>query len=508
MLRESRHGAMTPARREELDEELPEIAKHTSEMERRADEAERELLQWKKVRFMADKVGDEYEGYITGVAPFGLFIELIEHYVEGLVHVSSMADDYYRFVEQQHMLHGENTKKVYRLGDKVRRAGRPRGHGAPAGRSRAGGDSGAGAAGRARAGTAASSVRSETERSGERRKAQRPGGASGRRGRAATAVAAGVARTSRSSGGLRAVLRRVLEIPDAPADAPADLGQAVGAEDQDDDRQDDDQLRNAKVHMSPSAPIVPRMIRGIIADRGPGGRWLPDGADTGLFAQFSSGVQLIEVYATVTDAKGELVTGLRQSDFQVFENDRPQEISAFAAGEFPLTVALGVDRSFSMAGEPLRLAKLASQTFLRQLKPGDRSMVVAIGNNAEVIAPLSSDRAAQAQAIAALDAWSTTALNDAVIVALDRLEPEKGRQALVVFSDGADRYSQATSGQVIARARRSQALVYPITIGQDARAGRGRTGDTDRRPIVPVTRSEGARTNVVNDRARACGIST
>jgi ribonuclease R len=119
MLRESRRGPMTDARREELEEELPEIARHTSEMERRADEAERELLQWKKVRFMADKVGDEYEGYITGVAPFGLFVELIEHYVEGLVHISSMADDYYRFVEQQHVLRGENTKKIYRLGDKV-----------------------------------------------------------------------------------------------------------------------------------------------------------------------------------------------------------------------------------------------------------------------------------------------------------------------------------------------------------------------------------------------------
>jgi ribonuclease R len=119
MLRESRRGPVTDARREELEEELPEVAKHTSEMERRADEAERELLQWKKVRFMADKVGDEYEGYITGVAPYGLFTELIEHYVEGLVHISSMADDYYRFVEQQHILRGENTRKVYRLGDKV-----------------------------------------------------------------------------------------------------------------------------------------------------------------------------------------------------------------------------------------------------------------------------------------------------------------------------------------------------------------------------------------------------
>jgi len=108
------------ARFEQLAEELPETARQSSEMERRADEAERELLQWKKVRFMSDKVGDEYEGFVTGVAPFGLFVELVEHYVEGRVHVSSMADDYYRFVEQQHALYGENTKKTYRLGAKVR----------------------------------------------------------------------------------------------------------------------------------------------------------------------------------------------------------------------------------------------------------------------------------------------------------------------------------------------------------------------------------------------------
>jgi ribonuclease R len=120
MLRESRSGPIPSGRVAELEEELPETARHTSDMERRADEAERELLQWKKVRFMADKVGDEFDGYVTGVAPYGLFIELIEHFVEGLVHVSSMADDYYRFVEQQHVMHGENTRKVYRLGDKVR----------------------------------------------------------------------------------------------------------------------------------------------------------------------------------------------------------------------------------------------------------------------------------------------------------------------------------------------------------------------------------------------------
>ncbi len=183
-------------------------------------------------------------------------------------------------------------------------------------------------------------------------------------------------------------------------------------------------------------------------------------------AQFSSGVQLVEVYATVTDASGEPVRGLTRADFQVFENNEPQEVSTFAAGDFPLTVALGVDRSFSMAGEPLRLAKDASQGFLRELKPGDRSMVVAISNDAEVIAPLSADRAAQARAIAGLDAWSTTSLHDAIIAALDRIAPEQGRQALVVFSDGVDRYSRATEATVIERARRSNALIYPIAFGK------------------------------------------
>ncbi len=118
-LRESRHGLIDDERREQLDDDLPEMARHTSERERRAADAERELVQWKKVRFMADKVGDEFEGYITGVSAFGLFIELIEHFVEGLVHISTMADDYYRFVERAHILRGENTGKEYRLGDKV-----------------------------------------------------------------------------------------------------------------------------------------------------------------------------------------------------------------------------------------------------------------------------------------------------------------------------------------------------------------------------------------------------
>jgi ribonuclease R len=117
-LRESRKG-LSEERRAELQDDLPDMGRHTSERERRANDAERELVQWKKVRFMADKVGDEFTGFVTGVSAFGLHIELVEHFVEGMVHVSTMADDYYRFVEKAHLLKGEKQGRIYRLGDKV-----------------------------------------------------------------------------------------------------------------------------------------------------------------------------------------------------------------------------------------------------------------------------------------------------------------------------------------------------------------------------------------------------
>jgi ribonuclease R len=120
MLRAARKGTLSPARLGQIEEGLPDVARHTSDMERRADEAERELLQWKKVRFMADKVGDEFDGYITGVAPFGLFIELVEHFVEGMVHVSTMADDYYHYDGASHTLKGGGSGRTWRLGDRVR----------------------------------------------------------------------------------------------------------------------------------------------------------------------------------------------------------------------------------------------------------------------------------------------------------------------------------------------------------------------------------------------------
>ncbi|MBI3570021.1 MAG: ribonuclease R [Gammaproteobacteria bacterium] len=102
----------------------PELAmqqgEHCSTTERRADEATREVTRWLKAEFMMDKIGEEFDGYISGVTNFGIFVELVQVYVDGLVHITALGNDYYHFDAAHHRLMGERTRQVYRLGDKVR----------------------------------------------------------------------------------------------------------------------------------------------------------------------------------------------------------------------------------------------------------------------------------------------------------------------------------------------------------------------------------------------------
>lgn len=97
---------------------LPEIAKHTSERERIAVDAERETDDLKKAEFMQNKIGEEFDGVISSVTGFGLFVEL-ENTVEGLVHVTDLTDDYYHFDERSFALIGERTGNVFRIGDAI-----------------------------------------------------------------------------------------------------------------------------------------------------------------------------------------------------------------------------------------------------------------------------------------------------------------------------------------------------------------------------------------------------
>jgi ribonuclease R len=105
---------------EELAEALPAAAVHCSQRERLAMEAERDVIAMLKVRFMEDKLGETYDGIITGVTQFGLFVQLRELFVEGLVHVSSLKDDFYHYIENRHCLRGERRKRIYRIGDRIR----------------------------------------------------------------------------------------------------------------------------------------------------------------------------------------------------------------------------------------------------------------------------------------------------------------------------------------------------------------------------------------------------
>ncbi|WP_342536174.1 ribonuclease R [Sporosarcina sp. FSL K6-3508] len=97
---------------------LPEIAQHTSERERRAVDAERDTNALKKAQYMMDKIGEEFEGVVSSVTNFGIFVEL-ENTVEGLVHVQNMNDDYYRFDDRQMIMIGERSGKQFRIGDEV-----------------------------------------------------------------------------------------------------------------------------------------------------------------------------------------------------------------------------------------------------------------------------------------------------------------------------------------------------------------------------------------------------
>ena len=116
IIKEQLRGRLRPERLEHYKGILPEVAKHTSDTERRADEAERETDKLKKVEYMESRIGNEYEGVISGITKWGIYVEL-PNTVEGMIHVSKLPGDYYYYREETYEMVGESTGKVYKLGD-------------------------------------------------------------------------------------------------------------------------------------------------------------------------------------------------------------------------------------------------------------------------------------------------------------------------------------------------------------------------------------------------------
>src|SRR5262249_15129753 len=106
-------------------------------------------------------------------------------------------------------------------------------------------------------------------------------------------------------------------------------------------------------------------------------------------------------------------------------------------------------------------AKSAARVFLDELRPSDEAMLVAIGSEVEIVAPLSTDRSQQVQALARIDAFGTTGLHDAIIRAIDAVQPARGRRALVLLSDGNDGAAPAAAAAARARARKPDVMISP-----------------------------------------------
>ena len=118
IIKDNIRGRMNVGKIEHYQSILPEVTKHSSETERRAEEAERETIKLKKVEYMSERIGEVFEGVISGITKWGMYVELPDT-IEGLVHVTNMYDDHYDYYEERYEMVGEHTGNVYKLGQTV-----------------------------------------------------------------------------------------------------------------------------------------------------------------------------------------------------------------------------------------------------------------------------------------------------------------------------------------------------------------------------------------------------
>ena len=181
-------------------------------------------------------------------------------------------------------------------------------------------------------------------------------------------------------------------------------------------------------------------------------------------AQFAMTTEVVEVYATVTDQKGEPATGLTADAFTVLEDGTAQPVNVFAAGEFALSVAIAIDRSFSMTAGGLDAARAGARRLTDQLRAQDRLMILAIGGGVQTVAGFDMPRESARQALDRIALWGSSPIGDTVIRAVDASGQQRGRQAVVLWSDGVEREAEHARADVLDRVRRSNVLIYPVAI--------------------------------------------
>jgi Ca-activated chloride channel homolog len=181
---------------------------------------------------------------------------------------------------------------------------------------------------------------------------------------------------------------------------------------------------------------------------------------------FRVGTQVVSVFATVVDAQNRLVPDLIETDFEVLDNDKPQQLIVFKNDPQPITVVVMLDTSGSMTGT-ISLLKAAAEQFLIRLMPMDKAMVGAFNDKIELSANFTNDRDALVSHVKDLDYGNGTRLNDAIAEGLDALRGIEGRRVVLVFTDGDDTASHIGQRAVLDRARNEEVMVYAIGLESD-----------------------------------------
>lgn len=202
-------------------------------------------------------------------------------------------------------------------------------------------------------------------------------------------------------------------------------------------------------------------------------------------APFKSGIELINVTATVTDDDGRFVQELTKEDFAVFEDGAPQEIAYFDSERVPVSLGILLDVSGSMTGEKMTSARNAIDRFVFDLLgPDDELFFMQFSNRASVLQEWTKDKAAIGRAVRRVNSSGGTAMYDAVADALPIAAGGTNRKkALLVISDGNDTNSRLTAGQLRLMIRESEVLVYAL--GVDGATPTRRVQPTPRRNPLP-----------------------
>jgi Ca-activated chloride channel family protein len=207
--------------------------------------------------------------------------------------------------------------------------------------------------------------------------------------------------------------------------------------------------------------------------------------------RFKSGVELINVTATVTDANGRFVPGLRQDDFVLYEDNEPQQITHFSSDRVPVSLGIALDTSSSMMGEKIDSARSALDRFLYDLlDPQDEIFLYQFSNDPNLLQGWTTDRQKLSRALNRATPHGGTAMYDAVSEAIPLVQQGQFRKkALVVISDGNDTSSTTRLRDVQQQIRESEALVYAVGIDcSGSGPTRRRSGNffEQRRPPIPL----------------------